>query len=182
MYMLAGHGYGEDATRRIREACERGGSSLYASGDYPHTLDLSQQLAASDPAGTVSWLLANPGEAAQRRMDDVYSAWAKNDKDAALTSFASLPAGDLRSNALRGIVTDESGAVVPGATVTLSGPGSKTTTAKAAAAGTTFLKEENSGWSNAARSAAAMEAACSARVPSSRTDCGTGLRPQMKPV
>jgi hypothetical protein len=35
MYMLAGHGYGEEATQRIREACYRGGSSLYATGIYP---------------------------------------------------------------------------------------------------------------------------------------------------
>jgi 2,4-diaminopentanoate dehydrogenase len=35
MYMLAGHGYGEEPTRRIREACYRGGSTLYASGIYP---------------------------------------------------------------------------------------------------------------------------------------------------
>jgi len=35
MYMLAGHGYGDEPTRRIREACYRGGSSLYASGIYP---------------------------------------------------------------------------------------------------------------------------------------------------
>jgi hypothetical protein len=38
MYMLAGSGYGEDATRRVREAAVAGGSSLYASGIYPgHT-------------------------------------------------------------------------------------------------------------------------------------------------
>lgn len=38
MYMLAGDGYGEEPTRRIREALERGGSSLYAGGIYPgHT-------------------------------------------------------------------------------------------------------------------------------------------------
>jgi hypothetical protein len=35
MYMLAGHGYGEEPTRRLREACLRGGTSLYASGIYP---------------------------------------------------------------------------------------------------------------------------------------------------
>jgi hypothetical protein len=62
------------------------------------------QLAATDPAGTVSWLLSNPGEATQRRMDDVYSTWARNDEQAALTSLASLPSGENRSNALRGIV------------------------------------------------------------------------------
>ena len=38
MYMLSGEGYGEEPTRRIREAARRGGSSLYSSGVYPgHT-------------------------------------------------------------------------------------------------------------------------------------------------
>jgi hypothetical protein len=35
MYMLAGSGYGEEPTRRLREAALRGGTSLYASGIYP---------------------------------------------------------------------------------------------------------------------------------------------------
>ncbi|ONH28697.1 dihydrodipicolinate reductase [Pseudofrankia asymbiotica] len=35
MYMMAGFGYGEQATHRLRDACLRGGSSLYASGIYP---------------------------------------------------------------------------------------------------------------------------------------------------
>src|SRR5205807_10634363 len=35
MYMLSGHGYGEEPTARIRDAALRGGSSLYASGIYP---------------------------------------------------------------------------------------------------------------------------------------------------
>ena len=35
MYMLAGSGYGPEATERIAEAARRGGSSLYASGVYP---------------------------------------------------------------------------------------------------------------------------------------------------
>lgn len=38
MYMLSGDGYGEEATRRLRDAAFRGGSSLYTSGIYPgHT-------------------------------------------------------------------------------------------------------------------------------------------------
>lgn len=61
-------------------------------------------LAESDPAGTASWLLANPGEAAKRRMDDVYSTWVQKDQQAALSSYAALPAGENRSNALRGLV------------------------------------------------------------------------------
>ena len=35
MYMLSGTGYGEEATRRVREAALRGGASLYSSGIYP---------------------------------------------------------------------------------------------------------------------------------------------------
>jgi hypothetical protein len=66
---------------------------------------VADKLAETDPAGTASWLLANPGEATQRRMDDVYSAWAQKDQDAALSSMAALPAGENRSNALRGLVT-----------------------------------------------------------------------------
>lgn len=35
MYMLSGRGYGEEPTARIRDACLRGGTSLYSSGIYP---------------------------------------------------------------------------------------------------------------------------------------------------
>ncbi len=65
----------------------------------------ARELAATDPAGTASWLLANPGEATQRRLDDVYSAWARTDQAAALSSYTSLPAGEERSNALRGVIS-----------------------------------------------------------------------------
>jgi hypothetical protein len=68
-------------------------------------LRAAEKLAVTDPAGTASWLLANPGEAANRRMDDVYSAWASKDQQAALSSLNTLPAGDYRSNALRGVVS-----------------------------------------------------------------------------
>lgn len=67
-------------------------------------LRVADQLAATDPAGTVDWLLANPSEATQRRMDDVYSTWARQDQAAAMSSLASLPTGDERANALRGVV------------------------------------------------------------------------------
>ena len=35
MYMLSGSGYGAEPSERITRACERGASSLYASGVYP---------------------------------------------------------------------------------------------------------------------------------------------------
>ncbi|MEO5914659.1 MAG: hypothetical protein ABIS50_10530 [Luteolibacter sp.] len=66
---------------------------------------VADKLAENDPAGTAAWLIANPGEASQRRMDDVYGVWASKDSQAALSSFSSLPAGDDRSNALRGVVS-----------------------------------------------------------------------------
>ena len=65
----------------------------------------ADKLAAADPAGTAAWLLANPGEATQRRMDDVYSVWAGKDQQAAVASFTALPIGEERSNALRGLVS-----------------------------------------------------------------------------
>lgn len=68
-------------------------------------LRVAERLAANDPAGTAEWLLANPGDAAQRRIDDVYSVWARQDEQAAMASMVSLPPGENRSNALRGLVT-----------------------------------------------------------------------------
>lgn len=68
-------------------------------------LRAAAKLAETDPAGTASWLLANPGAALQHRLDDVYGVWASQDSTAALASFTALPAGDNRTNALRGLVT-----------------------------------------------------------------------------
>lgn len=68
-------------------------------------LRVADRLATTDPAGTAAWLLANPSEATQSRMDDVYSAWARQDEQGALASMAALPTGENRSNALRGLVS-----------------------------------------------------------------------------
>lgn len=90
---------GGEATRAwidgITDEALRGGAMMRAA----------DQLAATDPAGTAAWLMANPGEATQRRMDDVYSTWAQKDEQAAMSSLASLPAGENRTNALRGVVS-----------------------------------------------------------------------------
>jgi hypothetical protein len=66
---------------------------------------VAEQLAETDPAGTAAWLIANPSEATQRRMDDVYRTWARNDQQAAVSSLTAMPAGENRSNALRGVVS-----------------------------------------------------------------------------
>ncbi|QTN32718.1 hypothetical protein HZ994_10360 [Akkermansiaceae bacterium] len=71
------------------------------------TARIAEELAKTDPAGTASWLLSNLGEASTRSVDEVFEEWAKKDKAAAMSSFASLPAGDARSRALRGLVTIE---------------------------------------------------------------------------
>ncbi len=90
---------GSDATRSwissITDETLRNGAMIRAA----------DKLAQTDPEGTASWLLANPGEASQRRMDDVYSAWASKDQQAALSSISQLPVGEMRSDALRGIVS-----------------------------------------------------------------------------
>jgi hypothetical protein len=70
---------------------------------------VAEELAVTDPAGTASWLIANPGEATRRRMDNVYRTWADRDRTAALAAFGKLPAGEIRSNALRGIVSTVAG-------------------------------------------------------------------------
>ena len=68
-------------------------------------LRTAERLAANDPAGTVQWLLDNPGEATNRRMDNVFSVWARKDKEAAVASLGTVPAGEARSDALRGVIS-----------------------------------------------------------------------------
>jgi hypothetical protein len=103
-YLLA---QGNDAARAWIEAIT---DDSLRNGAMMRSAD---RLAASDPAGTVSWLLENPGEATQRRMDDVYSTWARQDEQAAMNSLARLPAGEIRSDALRGIVSSVASADPP---------------------------------------------------------------------
>jgi len=62
------------------------------------------QLAQTDPKGTADWLLANPGDATKRRLDDVLGIWASTNPTAALAYYEALPKGEERSNALRGVV------------------------------------------------------------------------------
>lgn len=89
---------GNDATRAWIESLTdeslRNGAMLRST----------ERLASMDPEGTAKWLLQNPGEAADRRMDNVYTAWVGKNEQAALSSYASLPAGPARTNALQGIV------------------------------------------------------------------------------
>ncbi len=70
---------------------------------------VAEKFAQSDPQGTIAWLLENPSEATQRRMDDVFRTWASKDESAAMSAYLALPAGENRSNALRGIVTNIAG-------------------------------------------------------------------------
>jgi hypothetical protein len=81
-------------------------------------LRVARDLAVTDPAGTAAWLLANPSQATDRRIDDVYGTWASQDQAGALSSFAALPAGEARSDALRGLVS-ATAATNPQAAVTL---------------------------------------------------------------
>lgn len=64
----------------------------------------AEAMAKQDPAGTATWLMENLTETSMKSVDDVYREWAKADSVAALANFESLPEGDARSRALRGIV------------------------------------------------------------------------------
>lgn len=65
-------------------------------------------LAKTDPQGTISWLLANPSDAAVQRLDNIFSDLMKSNPSAAASTFASIPAGPYRSTALRGMVNSVS--------------------------------------------------------------------------
>lgn len=67
-------------------------------------LRVAESTAEQDPLGTADWLVANPSESANRRIDDALYAMAGKDQGAALAYFNKLPTGDVRSNALRGII------------------------------------------------------------------------------
>lgn len=90
---------GNDATRdwiaSIDDAALRNGAMMRAA----------EAMAKTDPAGTVAWLMENPGEALDRRLDNVFGIWAKQDEQAARSALTTLPAGEIRSDALRGVVT-----------------------------------------------------------------------------
>ena len=66
--------------------------------------EMAEPMAAIDPKSTAAWLLANPSEASTRRMDEVFEEWVQKNPQEALTSFDALPAGELRTKALEGLV------------------------------------------------------------------------------
>jgi len=70
---------------------------------------MSTAMADVDPQGTAEWLVKNPSQASDRRLDDVYERWAGKDQDAALASINGLPAGNQRTNALSGVVSVTAG-------------------------------------------------------------------------
>ena len=66
---------------------------------------LAEKLAQTDPAGTARWLLANPGEALNSSLDNVVGSWASTDQQAAVDFFKTLPQGEPRNDAFRGIIS-----------------------------------------------------------------------------
>jgi hypothetical protein len=71
------------------------------------TSRLAEALAKQDPAGTAKWLLENINERTVTSVDDVFREWAKEDSAGAIANFESLPEGEARSRALRGIVMQD---------------------------------------------------------------------------
>ena len=67
------------------------------------TRRLADELMRTDPADAAKWLAANPGEESGRGIDDAVTRWADTDPGAAIAFYDSMPAGDMRSDALRGL-------------------------------------------------------------------------------
>ncbi len=65
---------------------------------------IAERTLKQDPEGTADWLIANPTENSGRLIDDALFAMASKDQTTALAYFSKLPAGEVRSNALRGII------------------------------------------------------------------------------
>ncbi len=65
---------------------------------------VANQTMEKDPLGTADWLIANPTETSGRMVDDALYAMTKKDEQAAMDYYSKLPAGDARSNSLRGII------------------------------------------------------------------------------
>lgn len=66
---------------------------------------IAESLAREDPAGTAAWLASMPPSAASGSMSSVVADWARQDRDGAVGFFQNLPAGEVRTSALRGIAT-----------------------------------------------------------------------------
>ncbi len=94
---------GPQATRdwidRLKDPALRNGATL-------RSVD---RLAQIDIEGTAQWLIANPSDAANDRLDNVYEVYAEKDYAAAFASYQAISPGNARSNALAGIVDTVTG-------------------------------------------------------------------------
>lgn len=78
------------------------GEEVLRNGALMRSVD---SLAKLDPNATLALLMATPGEARERRMDDLYSSWAGKDRDQALQSATTIQDANMRANAIRGVIT-----------------------------------------------------------------------------
>lgn len=67
------------------------------------------QFAVSDPKMAADWLLANSQDAAKQGINQVMSNWASKNPEAATSFYRSLPAGEIRTRALGGMVESLAG-------------------------------------------------------------------------
>lgn len=70
---------------------------------------MATSMAHTDPAATADWLKTASQESALRSMDDVLGSWVTKDKTAANAYYEALPTGELRTTAMRGMVTAMAG-------------------------------------------------------------------------
>lgn len=66
--------------------------------------ELAPRLAEKDPRTAAEWLAKTNSPSANRTIDDVMSTWMKSNQTEAIAHYESIPSGELRTNALRGVV------------------------------------------------------------------------------
>jgi hypothetical protein len=66
---------------------------------------VAEKLAATDPEGTARWLASAAPNQEDSGMRSVIGRWANENQTAATNFFSTLPAGEVRSDAFRGLVS-----------------------------------------------------------------------------
>ncbi|MBB5352982.1 hypothetical protein HNR46_003232 [Haloferula luteola] len=64
---------------------------------------LADEMMRSNPSEAAQWLADHPGNESGRGIDDALTAWANTNRDEAVRFYETLPTGEMRSNALRGL-------------------------------------------------------------------------------
>ena len=66
--------------------------------------EIAPRLAEMDPRSTADWLASSSSAGASRTIDDVMTTWMKSNPAEAMAYYQEIPSGEMRTNALVGLV------------------------------------------------------------------------------